>query len=107
MVHCVERYVIPGAGSYGIEDYESPGLHFFLDEYLSGRCKRFRLWRNGCGVGQADSLEEARQLIHDYARHHLQDEFERLDKTLAGITASRKKLGDDVFRLGRFAHDAG
>ena len=69
MTRYVETFKI-GRWTFGIEDHEDgapPEDHFFPHEYKEGRCKRFRLWRSGGGFGQADTLEEARQMVVDRA----------------------------------------
>lgn len=67
MVHHIEKYTIRGS-SYGIEDREDgrhDADHFFPDDKTR---KRFSCWVGGCGIGQFDTLEEARTKLIDHAR---------------------------------------
>lgn len=91
---------------YGIEDYEDgqPAKeHFFADNYATGKCRRFKLWRGGCGFGQADTLDEARIMVRDRA---LQQETEMKDVALKLAAEASYIVSvlvvDDIFNLARF-----
>ena len=66
MATYIEQFEILGVGRLAIEDYESPGNHFFPREYESGWHKRYRLWSGGSSFGTVDTLEEAREAILRY-----------------------------------------
>lgn len=66
MVDYVETYVIDGV-TWGIEDYEAPGDHFFPFGYKKGSRKRFNIWRGGGGCGNFDTLDQARKRLLEYA----------------------------------------
>jgi hypothetical protein len=87
-----------GSDTYGIEDHEQPGEHFFPEE----RKQRFRTWHNGCGVDWADSMYEARTLIHADAVS--QARMERAGHHERVVRAQRvlDRLGDDPFNLAKF-----
>ena len=67
MSRYIEQFEILGVGRLAIEDYEAPGNHFFPGEYISGKCKRYRLWSRGSSFGTVDTLEEAGEAILRYA----------------------------------------
>ena len=67
MERYIEQFEILGVGRLAIEDYESPGNHFFPNEYKSGKCRRYRLWSGGSSFGTVDTLEEAGEAILRYA----------------------------------------
>lgn len=62
-----ETYQI-GRLSLGIEDYEQKGDHFFPEEYAAGKVPRFHVWCNGCGIGRAQQLMEARLILIAHAQ---------------------------------------
>lgn len=101
----VETFVVPRGRhdcTYGIEDFEVPGDHFMPFRYENGECKRFMLWSGGCGIGEADTLEEARQLLQAFIVSQLHVECGVLRETLVRNQAALDWLGGDPFRLGRF-----
>jgi hypothetical protein len=61
IISYIERYRI-GETLFGIEDYMAPGKHFMPTEPH----RRFRVWNNGCGIGQFDTLKASRQFLFDY-----------------------------------------
>ena len=86
----------------GIEDYEQPGVHFFADQPH----KRFRLWSGGCGIGEADTLEEARKILLHYIASDLRV---RSDRALADLKVMQRTLNQlggedpiDTFKLAKF-----
>ena len=84
-IHYIETYSTPAGYTFGIEDH-ADGLgedqHFFHHDYLEGKAKRFRTWSNGCGIGNVDTLEEARKLIADHI----------MDRSRAGVAHNLKQL---------------
>lgn len=94
-----EAYQI-GRASYGIEDQQDGKEgHFFPED----RKYRFRVWRNGCGLGGRDTIEEARKLLHNYAVIQLAQERESAQRTVDEAHALLLRLEGDVFYLGRFS----
>lgn len=87
-----------GGRTYGIEDYEKPGDHFFPENPH----KRFRLWVAGGGCGQADTIEEARKLLHTYAVSQTNAECHGHQERMVSAQRTLQKLGDDPFKLGSF-----
>ena len=57
----IERYRV-GDTLFGIEDYLAPGDHFMPTEPH----RRFRVWCNGCSIGQYDSMKQSKQSLFDY-----------------------------------------
>lgn len=96
-----ESFNIPGCPNLGIEDYDD-GLpdeqHFMRGEAK----KRFQLWSGGCGIGTADTIEEARRKIFDYAMQYLSDEKFKANQKLNLVAGSLETLDADVFNLARF-----
>ena len=78
MTNYIEQFEILGVGRLSIEDYESPGNHFFPEEYKSGKCKRYRLRSGGSRFGTVDTLKEAREAVLRYATKALQKQRDEL-----------------------------
>lgn len=103
----IETYEIAGR-TYGIEDYEDGrpmSEHFFGDDYKKGKSRRYKLWVNGGGFGEEKTIERARAVLHAYARKRTAAEIQKQKEELKTLEAEFKKLGDDPFRLSRFAVD--
>lgn len=97
MVDYAETYKINGQ-NYGIEDYSRPGDHFMPSEPH----KRFRLWRSGCGIGQADNISKAREMLHSYALAQALAEYSDHKQRMEAAGHVVTKLGGDPFNLGKF-----
>lgn len=70
----VEAFTI-GDKQFGIEDYKDgkPDKdHFFPETFRAKKAQRFHVWAGGCGIGQATTIEKAREIIVDYARRRAQ-----------------------------------
>jgi len=97
----IETFVIDGT-TYGIEDYKDgrpPEDHFMADRAK----KRYKCWKGGCGVGDRDTLEQARKLIYDYAQLYLSTEHCKTTLRLQSLSKTLSRLGlDDVFQLAQF-----
>ena len=68
MVNYIKEYEVLGR-RYGIEDFKSPGEHFFNGKDSNGKRRpRFMLWAGGCGIEGAKTLDEANDnlFIHIY-----------------------------------------
>lgn len=104
MVAYIEQFETP-QGTYGIEDHKDGrpvSEHFFHDR--KGR-KRFHCWENGRGIGEFDTLEEARRRVHGYAIARLRNEVTAARARIAVLQKKLDKIKDDVFHLGRIAVD--
>ena len=89
----IEKYIIAGT-TFGIEDYEQPGDHFFPHRPH----KRFKCWVIGCGICDGhDFIEEAREHLRVYAVERLADEIAKLTSRLAVCQEALTLLGDDPF----------
>jgi hypothetical protein len=63
---------------------------------------RLRCWVGGCGIGVADSMDEARQILHGYA---ISEATALVGSATEQLTRAREALvllGADHFNLGRF-----
>ena len=105
MAFYLENYLIDGM-RYGIEDYKDgrpADEHFFFEDFASGKSKRFRCWRGGCGFAQHDTLDEARVAIRDRALLRAMD---KVESSLAEASAAGKVVevlkADDIFKLAKF-----
>lgn len=101
----IEEYRVPtpaGNVTYGIEDYEAPGDHFFPDYYFTGQCKRFRLWRSGGGFGQADTLQEARDKLAEYAMYNLRNDISAYKSALVRLEAAHEQADDSADPMSVF-----
>lgn len=69
MVNYIETYNVLGR-CYGIEDFKSPGEHFFDGKDVTGKPRlRFMLWAGGCGLDNGHkTLREARKALLSYIR---------------------------------------
>jgi hypothetical protein len=95
----LESYLIPGLGELNIEDYNQSGDHFMPEK----KHKRFQCWSGGCGIGQYDTLDVARQNLFRYARDTLLNKESTLIENLHEIRDSLDKLSKhDHFKLARF-----
>jgi hypothetical protein len=92
-----ETFIISGR-RYGIEDYEEPGDHFMPDEPH----QRFRLWYGGSSVGGADTIAEARNLLHTYTVSQTSAEYHGYQERMVRAQNTLAKLGGDSFGLARF-----
>lgn len=62
----------------------------------------FQLWQNGCGIGSASSVEEARKILHAYALSDLRVRRDRARRDLDAINDALINLSADPFYLARF-----
>jgi hypothetical protein len=105
MTKYIEKYEVPGDSFYGIEDYadgQPDENHFFPDNYKKGNSERFMLWRGGCGIGQASTLQMARTMLFKFIRGRLQLKQDKLLKETNEVGLSLGMMGTDYFNLGEF-----
>ena len=86
-----ETYEFAGT-TYGIEDHEQPGDHFFPHHYTEGKSKRFQCWRNGCGIGGHDTLREARLHLLNYALGSFDSEVKKIQARLSDIMEAIEEI---------------
>lgn len=84
---------------YGIEDYEDGKKDHFMPDKAK---QRFHLWAGGCGIGGADTIERARELLHGYVTSHLRAERAGFRERADAADRCLSKLGDDMWGLARF-----
>ena len=76
MITYLERFEVPGVGSFGIEDRKN-------SSYPPSTGQRYRLLSEEVSIGNKDTLKEARKAIIHYAYHRLMleksDLLSRLD----------------------------
>lgn len=91
MVDYAEKYTINRV-VYGIEDHGD----------RADVVARFQMWRGGCGIGHTETMDEARKLIHAYARNQLRMEIQSYSEIVDRADTAYRRLGDDPFYLGKF-----
>ena len=80
--------------TYGIEDHEQPGDHFFPQDYASGKSKRFHNWCGGGGIGSHDTLREARIHLLNYALSKFDNEVKKIQSRLSEIEEAVKEINN-------------
>lgn len=66
MSNYLKEYKVLGR-NYGIEDFKSPGEHFFNGKDSYGKPRpRFLLWAGGCSIDDAKTLDEANDKLYEY-----------------------------------------
>lgn len=99
----IEEYRVAGL-RLGIEDYESPGNHFFSNR----EHKRFKCWVIGCGICCGhDAIEEAREHIRTYAIERLTNEKVELQARLSICQDAVALLENDPLSSFRIRADRG
>ncbi len=96
----IESYRIDD-NRYDIEDYDDgqdPKIHF-MAMYPH---KRFRLWMNGAGLGQADTIEQARKNLFDLICRMEKDALTAYRKVVKVRERAIRKLGSTVSNLQKF-----
>ena len=84
MIDYVESFNINGTRC-GIEDYEAPGRHFFLDRPH----KRFKCWVGGCAICHGhDLLAEAQHHMDSYMGNQLHEQYAEATKKAKGIATA-------------------
>lgn len=85
-----------------IEDYKQKlpkgESHFFADRPH----KRYHCWVNGGGLGQADTLEEARKVLFDWATARLNEAIYKLNEDLFIRLQAKHLLADSIENLQGF-----
>lgn len=93
MSNYIEEYKLQ-TGDWGIEDFRSPGKHFFDGINPNSRkpMPRYHLWRSGCGCGQANTLDVARYRLLDLALDRTNTEIQKVNRLLDSLMKDRTKL---------------
>lgn len=105
MTKYIEKYEVPGDSFYGIEDYldgQPMKDHFFGYKFDKDRDPRYLLWRGGCGIGTAETINEARGKLFRFIRDRINQKHKCLIKQTDEISGVVGQLGDDPFNLGEF-----
>jgi hypothetical protein len=91
--------------TFGIEDHKDgkgKDKHFFHEDFILGKRKRFEDWRSGCGIGEFDTLEQAKKHLLAYVSADLNERMEKLIHDLEEVFAAKKQLtlkGLDSFKV--------
>jgi hypothetical protein len=101
MVKYRESFKVNGR-LYGIEDYEDGQDDHFMPDRAT---QRFHLWAGGCGIGGANSIEDARRLVHSYIVSHLRAERAGFQERANNADRCLSKLGEDFWGLAKFQLD--
>jgi hypothetical protein len=97
----IEQYKIADM-NLSIEDYKQKPKkdehHFFSNEPH----KRYHCWVNGGGLSQADIIEEARQILFDWAIGSIDADIYKLNEQLFIRLQAKHLLNDNVENLQGF-----
>jgi hypothetical protein len=83
----------------GIEDYKDKRKGHFLPDLA---IKRYHCWVNGDGLPQADTLQEARQILFDWAIDRLHEKVKKLSGELYTCLNAQQLLNNDIDNLQQF-----
>jgi hypothetical protein len=101
MIPYVEEYKIANM-RFGIEDYKQKRKGHFMPDLPH---KRYHCWVNGGGIGQADTLQEARQIIFQLAIDNLDANIYKLTEDLFIRLQAKHLLADNMDNLQGFKTD--
>lgn len=82
-----------------IEDYKDKTAKHFMSDRPH---KRYYCWCNGGGLGEASTLEEARQKLFDYVMDRLHDGVKKFTGELHAYLDAQRTLGEDTNNLQKF-----
>ena len=101
MIPKLEEYKI--ASMYlNIEDYKQKpkkGEHHFFADHPH---KRYHCWASGGGLGEADTIEEARQILFRWATDRLNESIYKLNESLFISLQAKHLLADNMDNLQGF-----
>lgn len=109
MSNYLKEYEVLGR-KYGIEDFKSPGKHFFDGkDGLNGKSRpRFMLWAGGCGIGYAKTLTEANDHLYLYIYETLisrlqkaKDEYKSLEHAVGLLGLCNNNLATFKIKKGK------
>ena len=92
MTRYIEQFEILGVGRLAIEDYESPGKHYYPGGYKPGKCKRYEVVLRETTLGTMDTLEEAREGVLRYAVKALKEQRAKLTSKTRMVGGSLSSL---------------
>ena len=88
--------------NFSIEDYKQKPKkdehHFFADRPH----KRYHCWVNGGGLGEADTIEEARQILFQWANDRINEDIYNLNDNLYVRLQAKHLLDDNIANLQGF-----
>ena len=82
-----------------IEDYKDKNKGHFMHTKPP---KRYYCWCNGGGLGEANTLDEARQKLFDFAMDRLHEGVKRFTGKLHACLDAQRTLGEDINNLQKF-----
>lgn len=94
----IEQYQIANM-KLDIEDYTIKSKNHFMPQLPH---KRFQCWVNGGGLEQSDTIEEARQILFQWATDRLNDDIYKLNGQLFIRLQTKHLLNDDINNLQEF-----
>ncbi len=96
----IETYIV-GDNKFAIEDYKDgrPDKDHLFAHHPH---RRFRLWRNSCGLGQSDTLKAAHKFLYDHISSGERTALAGYKYKVALTERNIKKLGSDVDNLRKF-----
>lgn len=103
MSNYIEEYKVLGR-TYGIEDFKSPGKHFFdgKDGYSGKPLPRFMVWSGGCGIGRRSTRREAREHLFLHIRERLLHKYTQAKKEVRLCEVTSDALGISPTSLNQF-----
>jgi hypothetical protein len=93
-----EKFVVRGT-TYGIEDYEQKGVKHFMPHL---KHKRFHNWAGGCGIGDYDTIADARGALLAFITRRTKDDLERAEKVVDECDGVLEMLDNDPFNLSAY-----
>jgi hypothetical protein len=90
-----------------VEEFEIAGTTYGIEAIGSGR---YNVWTGGSLVGvegntKFESKEKARQYIFGHAETRVESALRTARASVAFLEEEQRKMGGDVFNLGRFRKD--
>ena len=97
----LEEYKIANM-NLSVEDYKQKpkkGEHHFFADHPH---KRYRCWVGGGGLGEADTLPEAREILFQWATARLNEDVYKLNEQLFIRLQAKHLLNDNMENLQDF-----
>ena len=85
-----------------IEDYKQKPKNGETHFFANHPHKRFRGWVNGGGLGEADTIEEARQILFQWANDRINEDIYNLNDKLYVRLQAKHLLNDNIDNLQGF-----
>jgi hypothetical protein len=82
----------------------------YIEEFKINECSyrisddvdHYSIWKGGSSIGKADSIHEARHLLHGYAVNQMRAEIGSYELQAHKAKTTLQRLTDDYFYLARF-----